>query len=688
METNLEPYFLTAASALSFVSQSFNQRIEVDEYEINSRFQSYDKNSINSTVEMKSFFLSLGLVLQDVLFSHPEDLLNEPMPIILLTSEMKWMVCVGVGNGLKLINLHGELFEVNFSARQLEEISAFKLEPLQKVVASIRVGNILKQAISGNKIFYSKYFISSFFMAVFALTIPVFNNLYYDKLVPSASASSLVGLAILAAVFIIFEFILRSSKDIYQSIVSRKSDVDIDISFLEAIIYNKKKTGRSMSSAFVLWNEFQKVKPVLLNNLFQRMADIPLFIIFVFIIYVNLGAVVMLPVLTLILSILAAVLNHYYTNGLVEKQKERQKNRNAFMTEVLYSIKMIHTLNNKNLLLDWVNSSNEQSYLNLKIRKINMLYQALMASFSTITQIGIMVIAFFMVTKGEITTGAIISAVIVAGRLSGIISNGASAVLSVLQAEKTAKDLMTYFDEEQEEKDLALQTLAYCQGNISIMGVSYQYDPQSPPVLTNINAEIPAGQRIVIIGDCGAGKSTLLNLLTRYILPGEGTILYDGYNLNHFAQNFFSRHISMLSASDVLFTGSIESNFALKPQQDKKKVFQALNVTNCNFVLQHPMGLRYPVHFMAKNLSSGQQQQLLLARSLSSDASIFLWDEPTSHIDEQAEKRIFDNLDNFLQNKTLIMVTHRRYLIRYFHRVWVMKNGRIIRDCSPDKLLA
>ncbi|VUC91096.1 Putative type-1 secretion protein [Salmonella sp. NCTC 11881] len=102
-------------------------------------------------------------------------------------------------------------------------------------------------------------------MAIFALTIPVFSNLFYDKLVPSASVSSLFGVAIIVAVFIVFEFILRTSKDIYQSITARQDDVDIDIAFLEAVLYSKKKNGRSMSSAFVLWNEFQKIKPVFIK---------------------------------------------------------------------------------------------------------------------------------------------------------------------------------------------------------------------------------------------------------------------------------------------------------------------------------------------------------------------------------------------------------------------------------------
>jgi len=198
-------------------------------------------------------------VLQEVHFNGSEDLLNEAMPIILLTPDMKWMACIGGGKKFKLIEAGGQICEVSLSAERLALISAFRLQPLQKVVDGIRVINILRQALSTNKIFYSKYFFSSFFMALFALTIPVFSNLYYDKLVPSASTASLFGIVFIAALFIIFEFILRSSKDIYQSIISRKDDVDIDVSFLEAVIYNKKKDGRSMSSAFVLWHEFQKV---------------------------------------------------------------------------------------------------------------------------------------------------------------------------------------------------------------------------------------------------------------------------------------------------------------------------------------------------------------------------------------------------------------------------------------------
>ncbi|MDV5139304.1 peptidase domain-containing ABC transporter [Chimaeribacter arupi] len=687
MSSEFEPYNLRLSGALAYIARNHSAKIEIREGDSEIKLAEYNKHDVEHDAQIKNYFLSLGMLVSTVQFSRPDDLLNESMPLLLLTADMQWLICVGcVDNKLKLVNNTNDICQVEADPDALKKMSAFTLQPTSDVAESIRIGQILKNGLKNNKLFYSKYFISSLFMAIFALTIPVFSNLYYDKLVPSASNASLFGVAGVVVTFLIFEFLLRSSRDIYQSIVSRREDIDIDVSFFEALLYGDKK-HTSLSSAFILWTEFQKIKPVLLNSLFQRVADIPLFIIFIVVIYINLGALVVIPIIIMIISLLLAYANYRYTNILMERVKEGQSNRNMFITETLYALKMIHTLNNRNLMQDWVNNADQQSWLSLQIRKVNVYYQSALSTLSNLNQILLMLFAFFLVTKGDITTGAIVSSVIVSGRMSGIISGFSSTLLSVFTTNKTINDLLKMFVAAEPASRQVLQSLSQCEGHLSLKGVSYQYDPQLPVVIENLSLDIPAGQRVAIIGECGSGKSSLMSLLSGFSAPLQGSIMYDGYNTQQLAQHFFSRFISVITTQDALFTGTIESNFALKSGEDRKKTVQALNVTNCGFVLQHPMGLRYPVSFMARNLSSGQNQQLLLARSLSSDASVFLWDEPTSCLDEQTEQRIFDNLDHFVTGKTLLMVTHRRYLLKYFDRVLVMKNGKIIRDCTPDKLL-
>lgn len=119
-----------------------------------------------------------------------------------------------------------------------------------------------------NKIFYIKYFFLFFFMVIFVLIILVFSNLFYDKFVLSVLVLLLFGVVIIVVVFIVFEFIFCILKDIYQFIIVRQDDVDIDIVFFEVVFYSKKKNGRFMLLVFVLWNEFQKIKFVLLNLIF------------------------------------------------------------------------------------------------------------------------------------------------------------------------------------------------------------------------------------------------------------------------------------------------------------------------------------------------------------------------------------------------------------------------------------
>uniref|UniRef100_UPI0009AFC2EE hypothetical protein n=1 Tax=Salmonella enterica TaxID=28901 RepID=UPI0009AFC2EE len=148
MDKKLEPYYLSAETALSIVSKKFNIKIDIKEDDINLRFKKYDRNNTDDSIQMKNFFLSLGLSLQDILFNNGEDLLNEPMPILLLTPEMKWMVCVSGGQKIKLVNARGELCYVEIEDEYLKELSAFSILPLNKVVDSIRVKNIIKNSLS------------------------------------------------------------------------------------------------------------------------------------------------------------------------------------------------------------------------------------------------------------------------------------------------------------------------------------------------------------------------------------------------------------------------------------------------------------------------------------------------------------------------------------------------------------
>ncbi|WP_233638164.1 hypothetical protein [Citrobacter cronae] len=92
-------YDLGLAGVMQYIAKNHDSRIEIDEAKIPVTLSQYDKNDPNHEAQIKNYFLSLGLMIHEVKFSRPDDLLNENMPLIILTSDMQWMVCVGCQEG-------------------------------------------------------------------------------------------------------------------------------------------------------------------------------------------------------------------------------------------------------------------------------------------------------------------------------------------------------------------------------------------------------------------------------------------------------------------------------------------------------------------------------------------------------------------------------------------------------------
>ena len=105
-----------------------------------------------------------------------------------------------------------------------------------------------------------------------------------------------------------------------------------------------------------------------------------------------------------------------------------------------------------------------------------------------------------------------------------------------------------------------------------------------------------------------------------------------------------------------------------------------------DFVGSHPKGYDLKVRERGVGLSGGQRQTINLARSLLHDPRILLLDEPTSSMDQATEKKVIDSLQEYGNEKTMLIVTHRNPILTMVDRVFVMENGKIITDQTPDQL--
>ena len=199
--------------------------------------------------------------------------------------------------------------------------------------------------------------------------------------------------------------------------------------------------------------------------------------------------------------------------------------------------------------------------------------------------------------------------------------------------------------------------------------------------LQNINLRINDGEFVFIVGGSGAGKSTLVKLMTREIVPTEGRVFVNGYNLSKTKGNKiakFRRSIGMVFQDFRLIQElNVYENVAFVLRiADQSTRFIKQRVPN----VLNLVGLGNKARSKPRELSGGEQQRVAIARALANDPGLIIADEPTGNIDPQLSYEIVELLRkiNRQNGTTIIMVTHEHDLVKYFGgRIINIENGSI-----------
>ena len=210
---------------------------------------------------------------------------------------------------------------------------------------------------------------------------------------------------------------------------------------------------------------------------------------------------------------------------------------------------------------------------------------------------------------------------------------------------------------------------------IEFKKVSKFYDKRQ--VLTAINLQIAAGEKIALVGESGAGKTTLLNLLLGFEAATEGRVLLNGLAVD---REGAAKAIAWVGQNAYIFHGTIKDNIALAdPDASEQSIInaaQAAGVTE--FSEQLPEGLLTPIGERGYGLSGGQVQRIALARAFLKNAGIILLDEPTANLDASNKTQLLNVIDRLFIDKTLIIATHDPVVINRMKRRIELQQGRLV----------
>jgi ATP-binding cassette subfamily B protein len=366
---------------------------------------------------------------------------------------------------------------------------------------------------------------------------------------------------------------------------------------------------------------------------------------------------------------------------LSKQAQEKLADANGVLNESLYALSTIQNFNQEHNQLKLFLHSADNAYKASRQRIIKRsILTFCIILFVFVAILAIVLYGSYAVGQGTMSVGAFTQFI-----LYSIFTAGAAAALSevlgsiykVRAAYDRLNNLLLIEPKIQDPED---PKLLGDFKSIEFQNLSFQYENRDSMILSGVNLQITAGQKIGLVGLSGSGKTTLLKLLLREINQTSGHLLWNDNDIAHYTIADIRQQISYVSQNIVLFSGTVMENIAFaSPKASMDQVIAAAKDANLHEdIMALPMQYQSTIGERGFQLSGGQRQRVAIARGVLKNASIWILDEPTSALDSETESKILTTLSMLTKDKTVITVTHRLKTLSQKDIIYVLEGGDIV----------
>ena len=440
-------------------------------------------------------------------------------------------------------------------------------------------------------------------------------------------------------------------------------------------LYFKNRTTGEIISRF---KDLNVIRDYLSNVFCSLTTDLICLIIFLIIMFRYISSVTSIILLLIILLLI-------YTCIIKTKKKKLmkniKKNEEIINTYLIQGISNVDTIKGSHLEKRFIDKFlvNYKSFIDIvyKYNRFNELNSFIKTSFNDLIYIIIYSFGSYLVIKEKLNLSSLIVFQNFTSYFLGCIYR-IQIILEEYSTYKVSKDrLEELFLIREENFSHSYFFLSYdLKGNIEFKNLSYKIG--SKYLFNNLNLIIKENEKILLSGDSGTGKSTLVKILMRYINIDYGMVKIKDIDINHYHLENIRKNITYVSSNEYLFNDTIKNNISLYREYQDEEIDKVCKICFVDEIIKSKdTGLNTMIEENGFNLSNGERQRIILARSILKESSIYIFDEALGQIDINKEKKILESIFKYLNNKIIIVISHRFNNKKLFDRVLKLEEGII-----------
>ena len=538
---------------------------------------------------------------------------------------------------------------------------------------------------------YVEIGILTLFINIFALALPLFSMSVYDRVVPNNATETLFVLAIGVVIILLFDVFFKSVRNYIIEKVGKELGVYLEEELLKRVLsiqsqYDNMLVGTKAN----LFRELALIKDFFATKSVVQVVDFPFFFLAVAVIFIISPMIALVPILIAILVLIFNFAMQVPISNLSKKNIENIQAKHSFLVETIQGSEIIKLSNARSTkLFNWRNIIAVTDSITHKIQSLNVFSMNLSQTVIQFVTLLVIIVGVFEIANKNLSVGGLIAVTILSSRAMVPVIQVSMMAIKLKEIKESLNNINDFWHLPLENDKNIEIGLGEIKGNIEFKNVDFYYKNSKYPSLENCNIKIKEGERVGIIGQTGAGKSTFLRILTGLDSPTKGSVYLDGHEISTIHPIEIRQNIGVMPQDPFLFSGTLKENIELSTPISKEKLMELIKITGLeDLVKKSGQGDGLQVGERGSNLSVGQRHLVALARALINNPPILILDEPTTGLDVGLEKTLISHMKQVLENKTLIVITHRFAALDLVDRIIVLNQGKVVADGPKNLVLA